>query len=50
MVAVCNCTNTPKDPISKVKRVIRHIKKIWSETEKSEEKNYNIKPIKGKKR
>lgn len=47
---MCNCSNTHKGPISKVKRIIRDIKKIWSDTETSEEKKFNIKPIKGKKR
>jgi len=45
---MCNCNNTPKNPVQKVKRVIKQIRKIWEET--TQEKNFTVKPLNGKKR
>ena len=45
---MCNCNNTPKQSIQKVKRVIKQIRKIWEET--NQEKNFTVKPLNSKKR
>ena len=45
---MCNCTPKPKDTGSKLKMIKRQIRKIWEET--TQEKNFTIKPLNGKKK
>jgi hypothetical protein len=44
---MCNCT-PPKNPVGKVKRIIKQVRKIWEET--TQEKNFTVKPLNSKKR
>jgi hypothetical protein len=44
---MCNCDNSPKNPVQKVKRVIREIRNIWTKTnQKNNDKKIIIKPLK----
>lgn len=45
---MCNCNPKPKDTGSKLKMIKRQIRKIWEET--TQEKNFTVKPLNGKKK